>query len=186
MRLRIKQSAERRLLARSTKVARRLCAACVFRAFGDLPDLISSKQRRTRSSRPGNCRSAAIPVRRSACGSAPLKLAGLDRIGDRLVHFRRDARLASASGKDLILEHFHRAGAIAAGSGPFVQGGFARRNVALGFGTPVDHSLDRVLLHRTERPGAEFRGFLRILAFGVGNERPSAQNAFGGTAGRHG
>src|SRR5829696_699054 len=108
-------------------------------------------------------------------GISAVELAGLDGIRDRLVDLGRVPRLAPPAGECLFPEKLHRPGVEGTFLFSLLLYGLARRYVTLGLCAPVHPSLDGVLAYRAEGPRAELSGLLRVLAFGVGDERPAAE-----------
>jgi len=66
--------------------------------------------------------------------------------------------------------------AVTSFGGPFFQSRFSRRNTTVRLGTPVNDSLNGIILHGTHCPNAELCRFLGIFALGIGDEGPSTQN----------
>jgi hypothetical protein len=104
------------------------------------------------------------------------QLASLDSIRDCLIDLRWYPRLTSTAREYHVLKYFHRGAAVSSFRGPFLQSRFSRRNVAVRLGTPVNDSLNGVVLHRTYSPNTELCRFLGILALRIGDEGPSAED----------
>src|SRR6516162_1087352 len=103
------------------------------------------------------------------------QLTSLDSIRDRLIDLRWNPRLTSTGREYHILKYLHRSAAVPSFGGHFLQSRFSRRNHIV-YLTPVNDSLDGILLHGTQCPNTEPCRLLGILTPGIGDEGPSAGN----------
>src|SRR5581483_9494989 len=101
---------------------------------------------------------------------------GLKRVGDSFVDFRWIAWLTSSTRENIVFEDLHSSLREATFLCCLLHHGFARPHIGFRFDDPIDAALNRILLQRGQRPGAEFFCVLRVFAFCVGDKSPTHED----------